>query len=101
MRGAFRLMRPLGYALTAAQIGLLARDHWRALPAADRRRMRELVARSKGRPSNLDRDEQRELRELVRSADVPRLARTAARTVAAGPAKGARSMLHAANRGRG
>ena len=52
---------------------VLAR-HWQNLTPAERRRLRELLTRSKGRPSNLSRREQRELRDLVRKLDAPGLA---------------------------
>ena len=49
--------------------------HWQNLTPNERKRLRELLTRSKGRPRNLNRREQRELRELVRKLDAPALAR--------------------------
>jgi hypothetical protein len=57
------------------QAAMAAGEHWRDLPEADRRRLRELLAKSRGRPSNLSRRERDELRALVRRVDVPGFAR--------------------------
>jgi hypothetical protein len=41
---------------------------WRALPPHEREHLRDLVAKSKGRPSNLTVHERRRLRELAAKA---------------------------------
>jgi Spy/CpxP family protein refolding chaperone len=53
---------------------VLAR-HWQNLTPTERQRLRELLSRSRGRPRNLNRREQQELRELVDKLDAPALAR--------------------------
>ncbi len=53
---------------------VLAR-HWQNLTPFERRRLRALLAQSKGNPRNLNRREQRELRELVVKLDAPALMR--------------------------
>lgn len=49
--------------------------HWQRLTPAERRRVRELLTKFRGRPSNLSKREQRELRDLVSKLDAPVLAR--------------------------
>jgi hypothetical protein len=49
--------------------------HWQNLTPIERRRLRDLLTRSKGRPSNLSKREQQELRQLVAKLDAPALAR--------------------------
>jgi hypothetical protein len=65
---------PIGWALLAAEAAMVLRRHWGALPPGSRERMRELVAKSKGRPGQLTRDERRELVRHVRQLDLRALA---------------------------
>ena len=79
--GPLRKVGPLGMALTVGQVAWTLHQHWQAIPAEDRERLRELLRETKGKPSNLSKSRRRELRELVRKLDVPRLARQTAATV--------------------
>jgi hypothetical protein len=65
---------PIGWALVAAEAVIVARRHWGSLHPHSRRRMRELVAKSKGRPGQLTREERRELIDHVRQLDLRGLA---------------------------
>ncbi len=65
---------PVGWALVAAEAAIVARRHWGSLHPHSRRRMRELVAKSKGRPGQLTREERRELIHHVRQLDLRSLA---------------------------
>jgi hypothetical protein len=66
---------PIGWALVAAEAVMVARRHWGSLHPHSRRRLRELVGKSKGRPGNLSREERRELIHHVRQLDLRMLAR--------------------------
>ena len=79
---ATRLVRPIGIALTSAQVALLVREHWRTIPPAHRQRLGSLLIQSRGRPSHLSLSERAEFRELVRSLNLPRLARRTTMLVA-------------------
>jgi hypothetical protein len=79
-----RLVRPLGVVVTAGQVVLTARQHWRGIPAERRERLGTLVRESKGNPKRLSHDERAEMRELVRGLQLPRLLRRTARVVALG-----------------
>jgi hypothetical protein len=48
---------------------MIARDHWGRLPDRDRSELRRIVAKSRGRPSNLTDRERRELWRLVRALE--------------------------------
>jgi len=63
---------PILKLLAAAEILLLAKDHFERLEPRDRRRIVELVKRGRGRPSNLSARDQRELSALIAKAE-PRL----------------------------
>jgi hypothetical protein len=63
------------WALLAAEAAMALRRHWGSLHPTSRRRVRELVAKSKGRPGNLTREERRELIGHVRQLDLRALAR--------------------------
>jgi hypothetical protein len=65
---------PIGWALVAAEAVIVARRHWGSLHPHSRRRLRELVAKSKGRPGQLTADERRELIDHVRQLDLRGLA---------------------------
>jgi ABC-type thiamine transport system ATPase subunit len=66
---------PIAWALLAAEAVLVLRRHWGSLHPHSRRRMRELVAKSHGRPGNLTREERRELISHVRQLDLRGLSR--------------------------
>ena len=65
---------PIAWALVAAEAVIVMRRHWGALHPHSQRRLRELVAKSKGRPDRLTRDERRELIHHVRQLDLRALA---------------------------
>ncbi|GAC1438426.1 MAG: hypothetical protein NVSMB51_14280 [Solirubrobacteraceae bacterium] len=64
---------PLGIVLAIARAALATREHWRAVEPEDRARLRELVAKSKGRRSRLSDAERAELRDLVAQLHLGRL----------------------------
>jgi hypothetical protein len=66
---------PIGWALLAAEAAMVMRRHWGSLHPNSRRRLRELVVKSKGRPGQLTREERRELIHHVRQLDLRGLAR--------------------------
>jgi hypothetical protein len=66
---------PIMWALLAAEAVVVLRRHWGSLHPHSRRRMREIVAKSRGRPGNLTGDERRELIGHVRQLDLRGLAR--------------------------
>jgi hypothetical protein len=65
---------PIAWALVMAEAAFVLRRHWGSLHPHSRRRMRELVAKSKGRPGLLTREERRELIDHVRQLDLRGLA---------------------------
>jgi hypothetical protein len=71
-------------ALTAAEVGWLVRQHWRAVPSHHRRRLGNLMLQSQGRPSRLSPAERDEVMELLRALQLPRLLRQTAGVVAIG-----------------
>ena len=65
--------------LAIAEVLVAVRNHLSdRLSEKDRRRMVEIVRSSKGRPSNLDDGERRELRELIGKIEPAELAKTVA-----------------------
>jgi len=74
--GALRRL-PLARLLALAEIALLAREHVAKLEPHERRRIRELVVRGRGRPSNLTPRERSELAMLVAKTDPKLFARNA------------------------
>jgi hypothetical protein len=83
-----RRIGQFGWALTAAQVGLLVHEHWQSIPSAQRRRFAELVFATKGNPRKLSPTERSELRAIARELNLPGLARRAARTAALGTRRG-------------
>jgi hypothetical protein len=76
MRFLIRRMGPWGWALIALEAALTTRRHFQRTSAADRARLRELLAGSRGRPrQNLTPTERRELLETARRLRPARLAR--------------------------
>lgn len=55
--------------LAAAQIGLIAREHWMLLEPHDRVRLKELAIKSKGLPANLSAKEKAELKRIAADLD--------------------------------
>jgi hypothetical protein len=51
------------------EAAMIAREHWGFLPENDRRELRRLVAKSKGRPGSLTKHERRELVRILRKLD--------------------------------
>jgi hypothetical protein len=74
----------LGLAQTAGRFVWSARQRWQELPPDRRRRLQELLRRSRGRPSALTAAERRELAALVRELELGRLVRDAAASSALG-----------------
>jgi hypothetical protein len=66
---------PIMWALTVAEAVVATRRHWTGIDAHTRARLRELVAKSRGRPSNLTANEKRELRSLVGRLRLTKLGR--------------------------
>ncbi len=61
---------PWALVITAtADVAKAAREHWNDLPARDRKRLQDLLAKSKGRPDRLTQSERDELVGLVRRLD--------------------------------
>jgi hypothetical protein len=69
---------PLTWLLVAGQAALATRRHLQLLEADERRRLAEILRRSKGRPSNLGKRERDDLRRLVRKLELGRLGRDVA-----------------------
>jgi hypothetical protein len=53
----------------AIEVAWLANRHWRRLDPDERRRLRELISKSRGRPSKLSTRERREAEELLQKLD--------------------------------
>ena len=53
------------YVIVLAEIAVLLKHHWERLDEKERKRLPELVRKSKGRPSNLSLREKREMRRMV------------------------------------
>jgi hypothetical protein len=75
--GALRI-GPLGMALTVGQLAWAVREHWRSIPADRRDRLAVLLRQAKGNPLNLPDADRRELKQLVRELNLPRLLRRSA-----------------------
>jgi hypothetical protein len=77
--------------LAAAEVLVAVRDHLSdRLSERDRRRLVEIVRTSKGRPSNLDDRERKELRELIGRIEPAELAKTVASSTFGGRLRGRR-----------
>jgi len=55
--------------IAAIQVAWLANRHWRRLEPEERRRLRELIRKSRGRPSRLSRKERAEAEVLLQKLD--------------------------------
>jgi len=67
--------------VAAAQVALIANRHWRRLEPVERRRLRELIVKSKGRPSKLTVRERREAEGLLQKLDYAELGGNVATTL--------------------
>src|SRR5882724_4159875 len=59
--------------IAAIQVAWLANRHWRRLEPEERRRLRELIRKSRGRPSRLSTKERAEAEELLQKLDFAEL----------------------------
>ncbi|HEX3563079.1 MAG TPA: hypothetical protein VHU24_09605 [Solirubrobacterales bacterium] len=59
--------------VAAIQVAWLANRHWRRLEPEERRRLRELIRKSRGRPSRLSTKERAEAEELLQKLDFAEL----------------------------
>jgi hypothetical protein len=66
---------PIAWALLAAEAAMVLHRHWGSLHPNSRRRLRELVTKSRGRPGNLSSAERRELIGHARQLDLRGIAR--------------------------
>ncbi|HEY5198845.1 MAG TPA: hypothetical protein VIJ51_17640 [Solirubrobacteraceae bacterium] len=82
----------VGALITLAQLAVIVRDHWLAIPGRHRARLQTLVTRSRGRLANLTRAEQAELRALIAELRLVELARRAG-PVALGAGRGRRRLF--------
>jgi hypothetical protein len=55
--------------IAAVEVAWLANRHWRRLDREERRRLRELIRKSRGRPSRLSTKEREEAEELLQKLD--------------------------------
>jgi hypothetical protein len=65
--------------IAAIEVGWLANRHWRRLDPDERRRARELLVKSRGRPSRLSARERREAEAILDKLDYPEFGGRAAR----------------------
>jgi hypothetical protein len=69
--GVVPRLRPIPW-LMALQAVMIANEHWtEQLSAAERARLKRLLAKSKGLPNNLTPKERAEVKRLVGKLDVP------------------------------
>jgi hypothetical protein len=59
--------------IAAAEVAFIANSHWRRLDRDERRRLRQLLIKSRGRPSRLTASERRQADELLRKLDYAEL----------------------------
>ncbi len=85
-RKAVRRVLPIAWVRVAADAAVATKKHWDRLEPGTRRRLVQLVTKSKGRPSNLTAAEKKELRKLVGKLHLVRLGRDLA--VVASPLRG-------------
>lgn len=78
------LTRRLAPWLMVLEVVRAGRDHWKDLDPQDRRRLTELMKRSKGDPRALTPAERTELREIARRLELLKFARNAATAAAVG-----------------
>jgi hypothetical protein len=80
----------LSWLLAAVETALATRRHWQRIEPGTRRRLRELVIKSRGNPSNLTPHERRELRRLAGQLDLRTLVRELGDVVSPLPLPGRR-----------
>lgn len=73
-----------GRLLIAGEVALTMKRHLDRLEGEEKTELRRIVAKSKGRPSNLSPTERGRLRDLVSKLEPADLAKNAARSVATG-----------------
>lgn len=76
--------------LIAWEIVHVAREHWKELDPGDRKRLTELLRKSKGNPQNLSEKERTQLREVAMRLQILRFARNAAMAAALGRKRAAK-----------
>jgi hypothetical protein len=59
--------------IAAIEVAWLANRHWRQLESDERRRLRELIVKSRGRPSKLSSRERRQAENLLQKLDYAEL----------------------------
>ena len=59
--------------IAAAEVAWIANSHWRRLDREERKRLRGLLVKSRGRPSRLTASERREADQLLRKLDYAEL----------------------------
>jgi hypothetical protein len=67
--------------IAAIEVAWLANHHWRRLDSEERRRLRELIRKSRGRPSKLSSREREEAEQLLRKLDYAELGGSVASTL--------------------
>jgi hypothetical protein len=67
--------------IAAIEVAWLANRHWRRLDPDERRRLRELIRKSRGRPSKLTSKERAEAEELLQKLDFAELGGSVATTL--------------------
>jgi hypothetical protein len=67
--------------IAALEVAWLAGSHWRRLEPDERRRLRELIGKSRGRPSKLSTKERAEAEELLQKLDYAELGGSVATTL--------------------
>jgi hypothetical protein len=67
--------------VAAFEIALITRSHWRRLEPEERRRLSELLRKSRGRPSRLSAREREEAAELLEKLDYAELGGNVAATL--------------------
>jgi hypothetical protein len=77
-----KFLGPLSLASAVGTAALAAREHWRLLSPAERRRLAVLLRASRGRVTALSAAERRELSELSRRLELLRLGRRIATSAA-------------------
>ena len=63
--GSLKKASVWAYVIVLAELAVLLKHHWERLDEKERKRLPELVRKSKGRPSNLSLREKREMRRMV------------------------------------
>jgi hypothetical protein len=81
LAGRTRFLARRLWLVAALEIGWIARRHWHRLDPEERRRLKELARKSKGRPSRLSASERREAAELLEKIDYAELGGNVAATL--------------------